>query len=55
MICQQVKKRALMIQLRRLMMHIIKWQIQPQKRSASWVSCIVQSRDEIEDIKNEKP
>ncbi len=39
---------ALQSQLVRLMMHIIKWEIQPQKRSKSWVSSINDARNQID-------
>ncbi|TAE38297.1 MAG: DUF29 family protein [Runella slithyformis] len=32
----------------RLMAHIIKWQIQPEKRSRSWAATILNARSEIE-------
>ncbi len=41
-------KRGLQSQLVRLMMHIIKWEIQPQKRSHSWVSSINDARTQID-------
>lgn len=44
----RAEKRALRSQLIRLMAHIIKWQIQPQKRSRSWASTILNARNEIE-------
>jgi hypothetical protein len=49
------EKRALRSQLIRLMMHIIKWQIQPERRSRSWQSTISNARIEIEDILEEEP
>lgn len=48
-------KRALRSQLIRLMMHIIKWQIQPERRSRSWQSTISNARIEIEEILEEEP
>ncbi len=42
------EKRALRSQLIRLMVHILKWKIQPQKRSRSWVLTISNARFEIE-------
>lgn len=48
-------KRALKSQLVRLMMHIIKWHSQPERRSLSWVSSIENARDEIADIREETP
>jgi hypothetical protein len=49
------EKRALKSQLIRLMLHIIKWQSQPEKRSLSWVASIQDARDEIADIQEETP
>lgn len=46
---QQLKS-ASFSQLVRLMKHIIKWQIQPKRRSVSWVASIADARDEIEAI-----
>ena len=44
-----------MSQLVRLMMHIIKWQIHPDRRSRSRALKILYSRYEIEDIQEEIP
>ena len=49
------EKRALKSQLVRLMLHIIKWNSQPEKRSRSWVASIKDARDEIADIQEETP
>jgi Domain of unknown function DUF29 len=49
------EKRALKSQLIRLMKHIIKWQIQPNYRTRSWVASIHNARSEIEDIQEETP
>jgi hypothetical protein len=49
------EKRALRSQLNRLMMHIIKWQIQPNRRSRSWQSTISNARIEIEEMLEEEP
>jgi len=49
------EKRALKSQLIRLMLHIIKWHTQPDKRSRSWVASIYDARDEIADIQAETP
>ena len=49
------EKRALKSQLIRLMLHIIKWQSQPEKRSLSWVASIKDAREEIADIQEETP
>ena len=49
------KRLALKSQLIRLMLHIIKWKCQPQKRTSSWAISILSSRREIEDIQEEVP
>ncbi|MDJ1177540.1 DUF29 domain-containing protein [Roseofilum sp. BLCC_M91] len=49
------EKRAIQSQLIRLMSHIIKWNEQPELRSASWSITIQSARDEIEDIQEEVP
>ena len=51
----QELKRALRSQLSRLMMHIVKWKIQPEKRSGSWAVSILDARENIEEIMSEKP
>ena len=49
------ERRALKSQLVRLMLHIIKWQAQPERRSLDWVAGIENTRDEIADIREETP
>ena len=49
------KRLALKSQLIRLMIHVIKWKCQPQKRSYSWSISIRSARREIEDIQEEVP
>jgi Domain of unknown function DUF29. len=49
------KKLALKSQLTRLMMHVIKWKYQPEKRSGSWSISIRSARQEIADIQEEVP
>jgi Domain of unknown function DUF29 len=49
------EKRALKSQMVRLMLHIIKWQSQPERRSLSWVASIRDAREEIADIQEETP
>lgn len=48
-------KRALKSRLARLMMHVIKWRSQPERRSLSWIASIENARDEIADIREETP
>ena len=49
------EKRAVSSQLTGLMLHIIKWKCQPEKRSASWVISIRSARREITDSQEEMP
>jgi len=49
------EKRALRSQLVRLMMHIIKWKTQPERRSVSWRSSIRSARYEIAEIQEDTP
>ena len=49
------QKRSLESQLERLMLHILKWEYQSQKRSMSWVRSITNARLEIEKWQEEKP
>ena len=51
----QELRRALRSQLSRLMMHIVKWKIQPEKRTGSWAVSILDARENIEEIMAEKP
>lgn len=48
-------KRAMESQLVRLMVHILKWRYQPQKRSTSWVRTIVNARREIQKLQKYMP
>jgi hypothetical protein len=49
------EKRALQSQLIRLMMHIIKWHLQPEKRSRSWLLTIKSARYEISSLREYTP
>ena len=49
------EKRALQSQLVRLMMHLIKWQIQPEKRSRSWLLTVNNARREIAGLREYTP
>jgi Domain of unknown function DUF29 len=51
----RTERRALKSQLIRLMLHVIKWKSQPQKRTTSWAISILSARREIEDIQEEVP
>lgn len=48
-------RRALRSQLIRLMTHILKWQIQPERRSRSWQASITNARFEIAAIVEDEP
>lgn len=41
--------------LRRLIMHLLKWQIQPSRRTKSWLSSIADSRVQLRDIFEQSP
>lgn len=41
--------------LKQLMAHVLKWKIQPDRRSRSWASTILNARDEIEDLQELSP
>jgi hypothetical protein len=42
------EQRAISSQLTRLLMHLLKWQYQPQRRSDSWLDSITDARTQIE-------
>ncbi|MBC5797527.1 MAG: DUF29 domain-containing protein [Sphaerospermopsis kisseleviana] len=42
------EKRAISSQLIRLLLHLLKWQYQPQRRSDSWLDSITDARTQIE-------
>ncbi len=48
-------KRALRSHLQRLMLHVIKWQTQPKKRSRSWRTTIRHARREIAALQEDTP
>lgn len=48
-------KKALRSYLRVLLLHLLKWQFQPNKRSPSWSASIANARIEIEDILSDSP
>ena len=51
----RAERHALSSQLRRLMVHILKWKYQPEKRSTSWVRTIVNARQEIKELQEYMP
>jgi hypothetical protein len=48
-------RRALESYLTRLMQHIIKWQVQPERRSPSWAATIRTARRQIARIQRDTP
>ena len=48
-------RRALRSQLRRVILHLLKWRFQPDRRSRSWVESIDNGRAEIGDILADSP
>lgn len=48
-------KRGLRSQLRRVVLHLLKWRYQPERRSTSWVESIDDGRSEIADILADSP
>jgi Domain of unknown function DUF29 len=48
-------QRALEQHLIRLMQHIIKWKVQPERRSRSWVASIHNAREAIREIQDDTP
>jgi Domain of unknown function DUF29 len=51
----QSDERAAQSQLRRMLMHLIKLSIQPERAGAGWRRSIVGARDEIEDLLERSP
>jgi hypothetical protein len=48
-------KRALESYLIRVMQHVIKWKLQPERRSRSWIQTIRNGRKEIRKLQQETP
>jgi hypothetical protein len=48
-------KHALKSHTRRLILHLLKWQFQPDRRSRSWLVSITNARIEILDVLEESP
>ena len=48
-------QRALEQYLIRLMQHIIKWKVQPERRSRSWVATINNAREAIRELQEDTP
>ena len=49
------KKHTLKSQTRRLILHLLKWQFQPERRSDSWIESIDNAREEIADLLEYNP
>ena len=48
-------QREVLSYLQRLILHLLKWQLQPEKRTASWGSSIINSREQLEVIFQQSP
>jgi hypothetical protein len=49
------ERRAIMTRLSILLMHLLKWQFQPRKRTRSWELTIKEQRRELADLLEESP
>ncbi len=49
------RQHALKSQTRRLLVHLLKWQFQPERRSRSWRVSMANARVEISDVLEESP
>lgn len=49
------ERRAIASQLTRLLLHLLKWQYQPQRRSDSWLDSITDARTQIELVIEDSP
>ena len=49
------ERRAIGSQLTRLLLHLLKWQYQPQRRSDSWLDSITDARTQIDLAINDSP
>ena len=49
------EKRALISRLSVLLVHLLKWQFQPERRDKSWRITIEQQRDQLDDQLNDNP
>jgi hypothetical protein len=49
------ERRALFSHLRNLLLHLLKWQYQPERRGTSWTLSIRNTRDEIEIVLQDSP
>ena len=51
----QKDNKSILGHLKILMLHIIKWESQPERKSKSWLKSIERSKNKITDIQNDKP
>ena len=49
------EKRELVSRLKILILHLLKWQYQPDRRGASWRSSVYNARDALADLLNDSP
>ncbi|UFP95754.1 DUF29 domain-containing protein [Gloeobacter morelensis] len=49
------ERRAIASQLTRLLLHLLKWQYQPRRRSDSWLDSISDARTQIELVTQDSP
>jgi hypothetical protein len=49
------EKRELISRLRVLLLHLLKWRFQPNRRGASWEGSIINTRDELDDHLHDNP
>ena len=49
------QRRELRSRLRQLIMHLLKWQYQPGRRSQTWIHSIINQRREIQDVLKDSP
>ena len=49
------ERRGIASQLTRLLLHLLKWQYQPQRRSDSWLDSITDARTQIELVIEDSP
>ena len=48
-------RRAMGSHLRNILLHLLKWRYQPERRGSSWTESISNARDEVEDILADSP
>src|SRR6185369_12012904 len=48
-------KREIRSRLKELLLHLLKWHFQPQKRKGGWPSTIIEQRDELNQLLEESP